>query len=56
MPNEEALQHGEQTSVDAVEWERMKKYTRLFLFFFSFLLPQCVPLLIMLSVQVYGEN
>lgn len=56
MSNKEALQHGEQMFVKAGEWERMEKYTRL-CFRFSFLLsPQCVPLLIMLSVQVYGEK
>lgn len=53
MSNKEALQHGEQMFLKAGEWERMEIF--LFSFFFS-PPPQCVPLLIMLSVKVYGEK
>lgn len=55
MSNKEALQHGEQMFLKAGEWERKEKYAKLFVCIF-FLLPRCVPLLIMLSVQVYGEK
>lgn len=55
MSNKEALQHGEQMFF---EGRRMGTYGKIHktVLFFSFLLPQCVPLLIMLSVQVYGEK